>query len=205
MPTRPRPRTRPGVEAPAVVLHRKNDPGILLAHHHPHGARLSVAGAIVQGFLNHAVDAGLQSVGQLAGRIGRGHLHANSGAFGNLARLPFQRRHQAEIVQHGGPQQQRHVADDVHAGFRQLLDRIHVLPDVGIVRSDMGGGVSGFHQQGRKRLADLVMQLARNAAPLFFLGRNQARGQLLQLLLGIQNLPDSAVPAPVPGARFAKW
>ena len=40
------------------------------------------------------------------------------------------------------------------------------------------------------------MQLARNAAPLFFLSRNQARGQLLQLLLGMQDFPIALLQLP---------
>jgi hypothetical protein len=90
-------------------------------HHHLDAARLRMPRAVMQGFLHHAVDAGLELVGQLAGALLGRYMHAQTGALGNLASLPFERRHQAEIVQHGRAQQQSHVADHVDAGLGQFL------------------------------------------------------------------------------------
>ena len=71
-------------------------------------------------------------------------MHPQSGAFRHFASLPLKRGHQAEIVQHRRPQKQRHVADHIHAGLGQFLDRIDVPPHLGRTVRDPRGGVAGL-------------------------------------------------------------
>ena len=94
-----------GVETCAVVFHGQDDSLRLLFHHHLHGSGMGMTGAVVQSLLNDAIDAGAEIVGQFGRGFFGGDVDAQAGALGNLARLPFQRRNQPEIVEHRGAQQ----------------------------------------------------------------------------------------------------
>ena len=134
----------PGVETVPVVFDRKQNLGSLLADFHHHAARLGVAGAVVERFLDYAINAGLVCIGQLAGIFIRGNFNAQAGAFGDFAGLPFEGGNQTQIVQHRRAQQQAHVADHVDASFGQALDGFDVAADFGGIGGDARGGVAGF-------------------------------------------------------------
>ncbi len=151
--------------------------------------------AVVQRFLHDAIDAGLVVFGKLFGHLFGIHIHPDAAAFGNLARLPLQRRHQAEIVQHGGAQQQRHISHHADGALHLLLDlaglgvqggqAVHCVHAFG--GADEGGEVGHFHQHAGQGLAHFVVQFARDGAPLIFLGRHQPCRQALQLLAGVRH------------------
>jgi tRNA A37 threonylcarbamoyltransferase TsaD len=147
----------------------------LLHHLNPHAAREGVPGAVVQSLLHHAIDAGLQLFRQIVGHALGVHCDGHAGAFGDLARLPLQGGHQAQIVQHGGTQQQRHVAHHVDAALGELADGLHVAAQFGVAGRD-GSQIAQFHQQRAQRLADFVVQLAGDGAALLLLRLHQARG-----------------------------
>ena len=148
--------------------------------------RVGMACAVVQRFLNHAIDAGLVFVGKIVGiEFGR-DAHVHRRALGGLAGLPFQGRNQPQIVQHRGPQQKRHIANHADRALHQALDGFHVAARlfVGADRQPRRK-IAQFHQHGRKRLAHFVVQFARERAALGLLRLNQARGEILELAAGL--------------------
>ena len=165
-----------GVEAVAVVFDGQQNFRSFLADFDHHFVRLGVAGAVVERFLDDAIDAGLVGIGELAGVFIGGDFDAQSGAFGDFAGLPFERGNQAQIVQHRRAQEQAHIADDVDAGFGQALDGFDVAADFSGVRRDARGGVAGFDQERGEGLAHLIVQFAGDAAALLLLGGYQAGG-----------------------------
>ena len=85
--------------------------------------------AIVQRFLHHAVDAGAVRVGQVVAGIVGVDADAEAGTACCFPALPFKRRHQTQIVQHRGPQQQRDVAHRANAGFGLFTEGIEAGPE----------------------------------------------------------------------------
>src|SRR5512133_1190305 len=100
-----------GVEAVAVVAHAAADAAGLPAHLYFDVVGVGVAGGVVHGLLDEPEDAGLVLVRQVVGGLVSVEHHVESGALGGFAGVPVERRHQAEIVQHGGAQQQGEVAN----------------------------------------------------------------------------------------------
>ena len=96
--------------------------------------------------------------------------------------MPVEGRNQAEIVEHGRAQQQGQVAHFVGGLLRQRSDGTEVQAQFfGFLRAL---GVLGFHQDGRKGLAHLIVQLARQSTAFILLGAQQAAGEFLQIGLG---------------------
>ena len=83
---------------------------------------------IVHRLLHQPVNARAVFVRQAVDRIVGGDHHVQSRALAGFPRVPVQRRHQAEIVQHRRAQQQRQIAHLVHRLLRQPLDRIRDVP-----------------------------------------------------------------------------
>ena len=165
-----------GIEALSIVSHRKQQPRRLLLHGNRHIARAGVLHAVVQRLLHHAVDAGLVLFGQVLGHVFGDHLHPHAAALRDLARLPFERRDQSQIVQHRRPQQQRHVAHHADGAFHQLLDlvRLH-RRRLHIARADQCRKVRHLHQHAGERLSHFVVQFARDRAALLLLRLHQPR------------------------------
>ena len=62
--------------------------------------------AIVHSLLRHAKNAGTHGMGQFPGQGLCRDPNIQSAAIPDLPRLPFERREQPEVVQHGGPERQ---------------------------------------------------------------------------------------------------
>ena len=171
------------VESAAVVVDREPQAVRLLPHRNFHVLRAGVLPAVVQGFLHDAIDAGLVLFRKLFGNpIGR-NLHPQATALGNLARLPFERRDQAEVVEHRRTQQQRHVAHHADGVLHLVFDPGRFFRHgFQLAIADQRGEIGHLHQYSRQRLAHLVVQLARNRTPFLFLGLHQPRGERLQFL-----------------------
>ena len=70
-----------GLEALAVVLNGEEEAVGLLTDSDADGLRLGVLGAVVQGFLDDAVDAGFMLLGEVFGNAVGGDVDAETGAF----------------------------------------------------------------------------------------------------------------------------
>ena len=114
--------SRAGVEAVAIVFNGQTQSGGVLAHGHLDVVRAGVLDAVVQRFLDDAVDAGLVVFGKVFGNRGGVDGDPDAAAFRDFAGLPLEGGREAEVVEHGGAQQQRHIADHADGGFNQLLD-----------------------------------------------------------------------------------
>jgi hypothetical protein len=67
----------------------------------------------------YPVDASALVLGQLAGAVQRVYFDVHAGALGDLARLPFERRDESEIVQHGRTQRQGNASHCFHRALGQ--------------------------------------------------------------------------------------
>ena len=134
---------------------------------------------VAQRFLHDAVDADLDLRRQP--RVHRlRQLRADAGAMRKIPKVGRERRGQPEIVEHGRVQQLRHVAD---AAQRGLADVARFLERGSDARVDVGAKRDAdVHLDGGQRLADLVVQLARQRAALLFLDVDEPRGQALEIL-----------------------
>jgi hypothetical protein len=103
--------------------------------------------------------------------------------------------HQAQIVQHGGTQQQRHVAHHVDAALGQFADGLHVAAQLGVAGRD-GSQIAQFHQKRAQRLADFIVQFAGDGAAFLLLRLHQARGEFLQLALRQGHLAIAQIGVP---------
>src|ERR1700722_3512145 len=88
----------PRVETVSVILDREQNFVRFLPYRYPNAPGLRMSRAVVQSLLHYAIDTRSQLIRQLARRLFRRHVNAQSGAVRNLARLPFERRDQPEIV-----------------------------------------------------------------------------------------------------------
>ena len=121
-------------------------------------------------------------LGKAVGNPVHGYIDLNGRAPRHLPRLPFERRPQAEVVEHRRPQQQGHVAHNPNAILSQV-------PDTGDVALHLAHGgrrygraqIAEADEQRRQRLADFIVQLARNGGPLVLLRLHQPRGEFFQL------------------------
>ena len=91
----------------------------------------------------------------------------------DFASLPFQRRNQAQIVQHGRAQQERDIANRVHARIGELSNVVQVSKTDGIIRLDSFCQIGSVHQHSIQGLPHLIVQFPRDGAPLDFLRIHQ--------------------------------
>jgi hypothetical protein len=173
------------IESLTVILDGEQDAAGLLLDGHPGHAGFGVLDAVVQGFLDDPVDAGLVLLGKILRDSFCRHLHTQASPLRDFARLPLQRRNQAQVVQHGGPEQQRHVPHYADRVLDHLLDLVHLgVETIGFAATDLSRKVGQFDADARERLSHFVVQLAGDRAPLIFLRLDQARRELLELRPG---------------------
>ena len=181
-----------GVEAAAVVLNGELERIALLLGADAYARRARVAGAIMQRFLDDAIDAGFVIVGQIVGDIG-GDADFHSAALGNFASLPLEGGDEAEIVEHGRTEQQRHIAHHANGVLDQALHGFDARAIVGA--GEARGQIAELDQDAGERLADFIVQLARDGAALGFLRLDQASGQFGELAAGFGDFLKSIVGA----------
>ena len=149
------------VEAAAIVLNGQTQSGGVLAHGHLDVVRAGVLDAVVERFLGDAVDAGLVVFRKVFGNRGGVDGDPDAAALRDFAGLPLEGGREAEVVEHGGAKQQRHIADHADGGFKQLLDLGGLGGERrGIVVADERGEIRHFDQDAGERLAHLIVKLA---------------------------------------------
>src|SRR5688500_11572815 len=105
-------------KAAAIVLHRKRH-AFAVADGDLHVRGAAVLGNVGERLLRDA-EYGELGVARKAHRPAGGlGAHLDAGALAEERRMPAQRRHQAELLQRGGPQFRHHAADRVDGGFHQ--------------------------------------------------------------------------------------
>src|SRR6059036_3481101 len=129
-----------------------------------------MSGAVVQRFLDNAVDACLVWSGKIIWDSLGSHVDSYVCAPGDFTGLPFKRWDQAEVVEHGRTKQQGHVANDTNAVLSQIANAIYVRFQFAEGGRRYGGAqIPQADQQGRQRLAHFIVQLAGNSGSLVLL------------------------------------
>ncbi|MNT16876.1 hypothetical protein D3C72_1520010 [compost metagenome] len=178
------------IEPFAIVTDHQVQPALVdvaQLQHHLAGAR--VAQRVGQAFLGDA-EAGLfDAVVRARGQRFDLGLQLDAGRAEQHARLPAQRRLQAQRIQLRRPQQGGDVAQLGDGGIGQADDLRQVLAAPLRI-------VLVLRRIGRKfdrgdRLADVIVQVARDCPALVFLQREQTTGHRLQLAVaGLQRAAD---------------
>jgi hypothetical protein len=65
---------------------------------------------VIKGFLNQPIDTDSVFVGQIFRHVLRFHGYFDLAAAGHFPTLPFQRSHQAKVVEHGWTKQERDIS-----------------------------------------------------------------------------------------------
>ena len=184
------------VEAASVVAHFDRDSTRAAGHAHSGVARPGVAHGIVESLLHQAIDADSVLVGQFVRHVLRFHRDLHPAAARDLAPLPLQGGNQPEIVEHGGTEQQRDVADGADGPLGERLHVVEPLANFNGIRGQVGRQPSEIHQQSAQRLADFVVQFARDGAALFLLRVHQAGGKTLQFVAALRQFAVASAGLP---------
>ena len=105
-----------------------------------------VAIGVVERFLNHAIDAEFERVGEFVGDIFGADFDFGFAAARHFARVPFHSGNQAEIIEHRWAQQERHVAHGVHGALRDGLDAADDFLAFFVAGAELGREAAGIHQ-----------------------------------------------------------
>ena len=147
--------------------------------------------AVVQRFLHHPIDGRSVLVRQFLRHTHRVHGHRQPRPLRDLSCLPVQRRRQPQVVQHGGPQQQRHVPHRPERRLRQPAHRRqlpgHRVPGL---RTQHRRHVPHRDQHGRKRLPHIVVQFPGNRPALALLRLHQPCRELFQFRPRLLAIPQ---------------
>ena len=100
---------------------------------------------------------------------------ADAGALLEILRLPADRRHEAHVVEHLGPQAGGDLAHRLHRGVDQLAHRVGLLDERLLAQAL--GEPRDFHLESGQHLTQLVVNLAGDVRALFFPHRDQVRRQ----------------------------
>ena len=96
-----------------------------------------------------------------------------------------QDRHQAGVLKHARMQVVREVPDVLRQGNRPLLERRHLALNVAEAASFPVLQAAEADREACQLLADVVVQVSRDAPPLAFLRGDQAAGQMLDFLMAV--------------------
>lgn len=118
-----------GIETDAVVFDGEDEAKRVLVDEDADMAGVSMFGAVVESFLDDAVDAGFVLFGEIVGEVVVDDIDDEAGALGNFAALPLESGDEAEVVEHGGTKEQGHVADFVDAFFGEELDFLKAVAE----------------------------------------------------------------------------
>ena len=175
------------IETNAIVFDGEDEVLILLLNHNANTPGMGVLDAIVERFLDNAIDAGAMVFGEIIGKFVVDDIDDEASTFGNFATLPLEGSDEAEVVEHGGAEEESHVADFVDALFGKKLDALQAGGQGGGGRRGVGE-VLQVHQESGEGLADLVVEFAGDGAALLFLGIDEALREFLEFVLRAQGL-----------------
>ena len=193
-------RARPGgLEAAAVVAHGEDHRARAALERDLHARGRGVACDVGERFLQHAEHCGRPRVGQVELARAQHQLARRAGALAEVLHQPFARGGEAEVVQHQRAQVGRDAARGGDGGIEQLLHGGELVRERARRRLEVLAQPPHVDLQRRERLAQLVVQLARDA-PLLLLAHRACRegeaADLLargaQVLLGAHALGDVA-------------
>src|SRR5919197_1216723 len=165
--------------------------------HDSDGLRMGVARNVGQGFLTDAEQRSPHVRPDLEAPTGRRDRAADAGALLELFRVPLHGGDEAQVVQDRGPEltgDPAHVVDRlVHDGaqggdLRRLASR-----DV----AEPLGEASELELQAGQRLAELVVDLPRDAGPLLLPDGLQVRRERLEVVVGVLELRGPFGHAPL--------
>jgi hypothetical protein len=111
-----------GIKPYAVVVNRKDAAFGVFGQENTDMTCFGVSGAVVQRFLDNAVDARFVFIGEIVDKITIEDFDHQAATFGDFATLPFESGDKTEIVEHGRAQEKGHIADLVHAVLGQQPD-----------------------------------------------------------------------------------
>ena len=168
----------PAVKANAVIAHRHFYLGVVIGQDDPHVAGLGVLADVGEGFLHQPVHHQLRR-GRERHRLQRA-MHLNARLFGKFTCHDLQRGQQAQIAQSRRAQ----VFNDAPAQRNAAVEVVHQMRQQ-FGRFGRGAGQPGLDARGVQlgrceQGAQVIMQVARQAAALVFTGGMQVVGQLGQ-------------------------
>ena len=166
------------VKSSAIIAHGKQHTVFKLFDRDLHRARMGMARRIVRRFLDKPVNARLVLFRQIVAVVSRRDTYVQAGSFAHFASVPVQGGDESEVVKHGRAQQKCQIADHIQSLLRDTGNRANVLAH--LTRSAVRFDIARFHHDGGERLAHFIVQFARKAAALVFLGSDQTRGEILQ-------------------------
>ena len=151
----------------------------------------SVAGHVGQCLLAHAEYHGA-SLGRDADVAGHRHRAFDAGAGCKVVREPFHRGAEAQIVQNAGAQFRGDTAHGLHRILDQGSEGRHPCGGLGVFLGELPVQKREIHAHAGERLAQLVVDLARDAHALLLTHGFHVGGQSAQLLaLGTQLLVEA--------------
>ena len=149
---------------------------------------MRVAVRVVERLLHHAIDAEFERVAQRVGDILGTNFDFGFTAARHFTRVPFDSRDQSKIIEHRGTQQERHAAHGLHGALGDCFDAADNFLTFFVAGAELIREATCVHQQETERLADFVVQLARDGAAFGFLRIDEARGELLQFGAAVDEL-----------------
>lgn len=141
----------------------------------------SVRGGVIQSFLHEAVDTDFGIVAKIFGDALRVNFDFHIAAAGNFTSLPFEGGDQAQVIQHGRTQKKSDIAN----GFDGIFGDGFYVRDLRVRGAVFGRDelreLADFDEERAERLADFIVQFARDGTALFFLSFDETRGQTFEL------------------------
>ena len=177
----------------AVIAHAHVEPGSVEAQRRAHLGGLRVTRHIRQRLLNHAVDRGrvrLLHFDIVMGNVQAGH---ETGALLELVEQIFDRRHEAEIIEHEGTQVRGNTPHGGDCRVDHTEYAFHPVAEA-LFGRQAGGHPRRVHFQRGKPLGELIVQLARDAGALGFPYLVHRCVQLPQSRVGQFELVAGALP-----------
>ncbi len=173
------------IETAAVVGDGQLGAFAATAQENTDALRLRMRDHVAKGFLRHAIEAERGPIHvPLEAALGA-EIHRHRLGPGQLGAVIAKNRDEAGVLEHAGVQVVREAAKVLSEPDGPLLKIRHVPADVVTRRAGREAALEAAQRdrQSGDLLAEIVVQVARDAGALAFLGFNQPSGQLLNLLV----------------------
>ena len=177
-----------GIESDAVVDDGQMNRVLLVSQHDLDPRRPGVPRAVRERLLHHTIHARAVLIGKRAELSDHGQLHRGAETTAEIAGEPFQRRLQAEVVEHARAQAHCQVADRSKDRVEQPGSFADCLREGTFRTFARAVGFSELHSQRGEHLPDVIVQLASQLLALFFLSRDELLREQAHLLFGLLGL-----------------